>query len=465
MKKISTLLLYCIGLCNSFSFAQTPSCELVAGFTITFSAPNTYHFQNTSTGLNSGDSIRWTFGDGTSSNLLHPAHTYYQPGTYHVCLRIQKRNSAGALSTCVKEICHDVIVEVPACNLNAGFSFTRLSPNTFHFQNISAGLTATDSIRWTFGDGTSSNQLNPAHTYSQPGTYNVCLRIQKRNSVGALSTCVKEICHEVIVEAPACNLNAGFSFTRLSPNTFHFQNTSAGLAVTDSIRWTFGDGTSSNQLNPAHTYSQPGTYNVCLRIQKRNSLGVVSTCVREICHSLVVEHTFSCNLVAGFTSGLISLNTYHFQNTSLGLTGADSIRWTFGDGTSSNQYSPNHTYAHPGTYHVCLRIQKRNNLGAVLNCVREVCHTFTSGTTNNCNIQPFPNPATSSININVYLNQPQIIHLYFYNSTNNLVKEKHINGVAGNNLITVAIGDLAPGIYTLKILRGNDVCTSTFVKL
>ncbi len=465
MKKSFTLLLYCIGLCNSFSFAQTTSCELVAGFTITLSAPNTYHFQNTSTGLNSGDSIRWTFGDGTSSNLLNPVHTYSQPGTYNVCLRIQKRNSAGVLTNCVKEICHPVIVETPSCNLIAAFSFTKISPNTFHFQNTSTGLAANDSIKWTFGDGTSNNQLNPAHTYSQPGTYHVCLRIQKRNTAGTLSTCVREICHDVIVETPACNLAAGFTFTRISPTTFHFQNTSTGIAATDSIRWTFGDGTSSNQLNPTHTYSQPGTYHVCLRIQKRNSVGVLSTCVREICHSVVVEHTLSCNLVAGFTSALISPNTFHFQNTSQGLSGTDSIRWTFGDGTSSNQYSPNHTYAHPGTYHVCLRIQKRNNSGVVSNCVREVCHTISTGTTNSCNIHPFPNPATSSINVNVYLNQPQIIHLYIYNSANTLVKEKHHNGTSGNNLITVAIGDLSPGMYTLKIMRGNDICTTTFVKL
>ncbi|MEO6584443.1 MAG: PKD domain-containing protein, partial [Ferruginibacter sp.] len=174
------------------------------------------------------------------------------------------------------------------CELLANFTLTN-NGNVFHFVNTSVGLSATDSIRWTFGDGTSSTQINPTHTYAQAGTYNVCIRIKKRNSIGVVTNCVREICHTISVTATPqnCEMVAGFNFTNIG-NAFHFTNTSVGFAPNDSIRWTFGDGTSSTQINPTHSYALAGTYNVCIRIQKRNSIGVVTNCVREICHTVSV---------------------------------------------------------------------------------------------------------------------------------------------------------------------------------
>lgn len=359
------------------------SCNLVANFYSYVDSmaaiPNTYHFVNTSTPLHNSDSIRWTFGDGTSSSQVNPNHTYAQPGTYNVCLRIQKRDSIGNLLNCVREICHTVYVP-SACNLVAAFysyhDTTVANLLTYHFENTSTPLSTTDSIRWTFGDGTSSNQVSPNHTYSQPGTYTVCLRIQKRNSNGILTTCVREVCHTIIVLGPACNLVASFySFrdTTVSSSlyTYHFINTSVPLSNTDSIRWTFGDGTSSNQVNPIHSYSQPGTYNICLRIQKRNTNGTLVNCIREICHTVAI--TGDCNLQAHFTWHADSTNPrkIYFTNTSISPTAAATVLWTFGDGTSATTWHAVHEYAQPGRYLVCLRIQSGPN------CVRTTCDSVT----------------------------------------------------------------------------------------
>jgi PKD repeat protein len=158
-------------------------------------------------------------------------------------------------------------------------------------------------------------------------------------------------------------------------------------------------------------------------------------------------------------------NTYHFENTSTPLSITDSIRWTFGDGTSSNQVSPNHTYTQFGTYNVCLRVQKRNINGTLSNCIREICHTVVVGNPNTCNLQPYPNPATNSISVNVFLSQSQMIDVYIYNLNLLLVKEQHQQGIPGNNVVTLAIGDLVPGYYTMRVIRGNDICYAHFLKL
>ena len=67
--------------------------------------------------------------------------------------------------------------------------------------------------------------------------------------------------------------------------------------------------------------------------------------------------------------------------------------------------------------------------------------------------------------MNVILGLPQMIDVYVYNFSNIQVKEKHQPGVTGNNIVTIATGDLVPGIYFMKVIHGNDICYATFVKL
>lgn len=381
--------------CHTVVVSNTTTCTLIAGFNvITTPASNTFYFENTSTPLNPNDSIHWSFGDGTASTAISATHTYTQAGTYNVCLRVQKRESNGGLSNCIREFCRTVVVQpTNTCTLVAAFTATTVtgSPFTYHFENTSTPLHSSDSISWSFGDGIYSHEVSPNHSYAQPGTYNVCLRVQQQTSAGT-PACVREICHTVIIQAPACNLVANFTYSNTAGSvfTYHFVNTSTPANTTDSIRWTFGDGTSSNELNPNHTYTSAGTYVVCLRVQQRNN-GTISGCVREICHTIVITPPTTCTLVANFYSYRDTLSTsplpylYHFVNTSTGLNNTDSIRWSFGDGTFSNQLNPSHSYPQPGTYNVCLRIQKREPNGTLSNCVREICHAIVISPA--CNIQ------------------------------------------------------------------------------
>jgi PKD repeat protein len=392
------------GVCRQITVTLPTACTLVASFTVSHDSTgvniNNYHFTNTSTPLAATDSTRWTFGDGTSSNQVSPNHVYTQSGTYNVCLVIIKRNPNGGLTNCISEVCHTIVVTLPTtCTLVASFTVSHDSTGTavnyWHFTNTSVPLSTTDSIRWTFGDGTSSNQLSPYHYYANPGTYVVCLRIIKRNPNGVLTNCISEVCHTIVVTLPTtCTLVAAFTASHDSTGTavnyWHFTNTSTPLASTDSIRWTFGDGTSSNQVSPYHYYAQPGTYVVCLRIIKRNPNGVLTNCISEVCHTIIVTLPTTCTLVASFTvshdSTGLNINNYHFTNTSAPLSTTDSIRWTFGDGTTSNQVSPNHVYTQSGTYTVCLLIIKRNANGTLTNCASDVCHTVTVVLPTTCNL-------------------------------------------------------------------------------
>ncbi|MEP7236303.1 MAG: PKD domain-containing protein [Ferruginibacter sp.] len=361
----------------------TAPCTLVADFNWTVAATNslTFEFHNLSTPLAITDSIKWTFGDGSTSNQVNPVHTYANAGTYTVCLRIIKY-LPGSTAPCIREICKTVVVTIP-CTLVVDFSWTSAAANPFVviFHNLSVPLASNDSITWQFGDNTSSHDVNPVHTYANAGTYNVCLIVKKNNN--SIPVCIKYTCKTIIV-TPPCTLVADFNWTvaATNPLTFEFHNLSTPLAITDSIKWTFGDGSSSNQVNPVHTYANAGTYTVCLRIIKYLP-GSNTPCVREICKTIVV--TQPCTLVADFNWTVTATNPLRieFHNLSTPLAANDSIRWTFGDGTTSNQVNPVHTYTAPGTYTVCLRIIKYLP-GSTIPCVREICKTIV--VTQPCNL-------------------------------------------------------------------------------
>ena len=541
------------------------TCNLNASFTFqpTATNPLLVYFLNTSIGFSPGDSIRWTFGDGTVSYTPNTSHLYANAGTYTVCLRVKKPQTSGTATPCVSETCVQVQVvsSTPICNIQAYFSIDSLQPNVYHFVNQSPGYMPGDSIRWTFGDGTSSTDASPTHTYTASGTYTICIRISRITIPGA-PPCVREYCKTKTVTLPVtCNLNAQFTSIQLpttaNPYTFYFTNTTLNSSATDSIRWTFGDGTSANQMNPIHGYAQPGAYNVCLRVQKRNSAGVLSNCISEICHVLTIQQ--QCNIQAHYTKHADSLNfkKIYFTNTTLvsGLNAAAT--WSFGDGATASGWNAVHEYAQGGRYYVCLRVQSgscvsyscdsltvsvptpvnctgialgfteshdslvpnrikfignsntympnqrwtitrmpangingtvtiyQNNPTYVFldsgyynvclrvsfagGCVKEYCRiihiTQSMPGTSSCALQVYPNPASTVINAGVTLIQPLILNAYVYNGMNMLVAQKQQQGVVGSNTVSINIASLPAGAYSVRLYYGNNLCTSTFLKL
>jgi len=368
------------------------NCNLQAYYTSRPDSANPLkiNFTNQTTGLINTDTIRWTFGDGSSSTALNPQHTYTQSGTYTVCLIIKRPQSAGT-APCVREYCRQVIVQpLNPCTLQVAFSSqpSTANPLTVLFNNLSTPLNAGDSIRWTFGDGSSSADMHPVHTYNQGGTYTVCLRVKKATNVPG-TACVREWCQTITVVQPnPCNFQAAYSSMADSANPLkiHFTNLSAPLNNTDSIRWIFGDGSSSGELNPVHIYSQAGTYNVCLIIRRTQPAGT-TPCVREVCRNLIVPAPQPCNLQVNFEMFRDSisagpLQAWRFYNTSTPLSTTDSCFWNFGDNTPvlvTSGATPFvlHSFPAGGTYTVCLRVKKMLPGTTVAPCERQLCRNIT----------------------------------------------------------------------------------------
>ncbi len=523
-------------------------CNIQANFSTTLAAANPLevHFTNTTVNLAATDSVRWTFGDGSSSNIISPTHLYAQPGTYNVCLRVQRFNT-NSTTPCVSEICKTITVVAP-CNLQANFTAAPATANPLeiHFTNTTVNLAATDSVKWTFGDGSSSSVVSPTHVYAQSGTYNVCLVVRRFNTSGT-TPCVSEICKTITLQ-PICNVQASFSWQRDSINhkKIYFTNLSAVPNANAVATWSFGDGATASSWNAVHEYAQPGRYLVCLKIQYNN------TCVATTCDSITVETPAPpCTQLSNYHFVRSTANSQTYLFTPDYIANDIQYTWTFGDGTGSHDPVATHHFASAGNYTVCLTAFRNNNCAsttcktvsataqpncdsfhisytyqfdpflpnkvyfyAVANttiidqvwtitgpynttpavvlhqnnpsytfsdtgmyrvclrvtllngCVKEYCNNIRiDHISNACVLDAYPNPAHNEVKINVLLQQPEMIHMYVYNSLNVLVLQKNQQGVTGNNPVALAIANLVAGIYNVKVVYGNNTCFARFYKL
>ncbi len=460
---------------------QVPAntCNLQPYYNTRFDSSNQLlvHFFNQTVNFAATDSVRWTFGDGTSSFDLNPNHTFAQFGTYNVCLLV-KRTVPGTVP-CIREFCQliTVLAPPPPCNLHAAFSFVRdsVQTNKVYFTNLSPGLTPNTIVHWNFGDGTGSAEPNPVHIYQSSGAYTVCLLVRRD------SLCAADTCQLVQVQVPSsCNLVVDFSsmMDSLHNNVIHFTNLSSPLAATDSVTWTFGDGTASHDVNATHTYAQGGVFSVCLLVKKSGTNTTVP-CVRELCRSIIVDTPqVQCNLQANFSIALDSIhpNTVYFNNQSAPVAATDSIRWTFGDGSSSADMNPVHTYNQPGTYSVCLRVKKVQVPGAAP-CVSEYCRMVTIPPAD-CNLVVHFDYASDSINGGA----PNVYHFVntsipatgtdstFWNfgdgsplAINPNAPVTHTYAQPGIYVVCLLVKRLVPG--TINILCERQLCQTIIVQM
>jgi PKD repeat protein len=127
-------------------------------------------------------------------------------------------------------------------------------PLTVQFTDLSVNVT---SWNWNFGDGNTSTQQNPTHTYYTAGTYTVNLTGNNSNGIDSKLATINAIVVPILPDANfSTNVSEGYA-----PLTVQFTDLSTN---TTSWNWDFGDGNTSIQQNPTHTYYTVGTYTVNL---------------------------------------------------------------------------------------------------------------------------------------------------------------------------------------------------------
>lgn len=281
----------------------------------------------------SGEARRflWDFGDGSQSTDYSPLHSYANAGYYKVTL-IAEPGSVCA-DTIQKWITvretpkADFTYRIPECNLKV------------FFENLSQGGV---SYHWDFGDGHSSRSVSPIHIYSDTGVYRVRLIVNPDSVCPHSFTLEVHITKGVAAKfkppLPTCSSQRYFENT--SSLAYHFW-------------WDFGDSSFSREKNPTHIYQTPGLYTVSLIVEAQD--GCRDTTVHTIKIPILPTADFefsppSCN-------GKVNL-----RNKSGNSVG---YYWEFGDGASSSETNPIHSYAQNGTYTIRLTAHSIDSCPAV----------------------------------------------------------------------------------------------------
>jgi gliding motility-associated-like protein len=290
--------------------------------------PHTVIFSNTTNPVTPGAATySWSFGDGNISTLQNPTHTYPPPGYYNVTLIAT--NSGGCVSSLAKpNYIHvytppvaDFSAPTSQCNYPATVTFTPTVVGSGPF-----------TYAWTYGDGGIGTGGNPSHTYLNPGQYTVTMIVTDVN--GCMDTVVKPSYISV------GSLAAGFTTIPSSGcvNTpFQFSNQSLNA---QTYLWDFGDGNTDVTPNPTHVYAAAGLYSVKLKVSN-------GTCSDSVTQTVNIYPQPVPNF--SFTPVQPCPPPAPIQFTNLS-TGATSYLWSFGDGGTSTQANPLHTYTSQGWF-------------------------------------------------------------------------------------------------------------------
>ncbi len=229
---------------NAFIAKLNTPTILAANFTANTTngtAPLNTQFTDNST---NSTSWLWNFGDGTTSTIQNPTHTYTEPGTYTVTEAVTGPD--GNNTTTGMNI-HVAPLAVFATSTTNG-----TAPLNVYFFDQSTG-----DVRyyWDFRDGATSINKYPTHTYTTPGTYTVTETVTGPGGNSNTTTKTITVNHQVTIASFIANVTNGNT-----PLNVQFTDTSSDNPT--SWLWNFGDGTTSTLQNPTHTYTTSGTYTV-----------------------------------------------------------------------------------------------------------------------------------------------------------------------------------------------------------
>jgi len=301
-----------------------------------FCSNETAQFTNTSTGATL---FNWNFGDGIGSTLQNPNHDFQNFGTSQLPYPVKLvASSTFGCKDSVTKTCY--VLAGPEASFTATpqvQTFPSSSVNLFN-STVNAALY---TITWDFGDNqTSTNAFPNTHIYSTWGNYIITLTV-----VNGVCT---DIFKDTISILPPLPI-AGFTGKKqgCKPLTVNFTNTSE---YETTYFWKFGDGQTSSNENPSHTFNNPGIYDIVLIV---NGAGGSDSIVGT--DSVVVYDTPTALFSVSPTEVNVETEPVVITNQSTCTDGTiTNYLFNFGDNSTSTQANPIHTYKKIGDYEIYL---------------------------------------------------------------------------------------------------------------
>ncbi len=298
--------------------------------------------------------LSWDFGDGGTSALDNPSHTYLAAGSYNATVTVTDNlGSTASDSVAVTVTGNQAPVAAASSDVISGKTPLLVSFDGSGSTDSDDGIASWD---WDFGDANfATGATPPAHSYTTAGTYTATLTVT--DVLGATDSS-----SVVITVADNIAPNAAVGLLTASPKT-GFAVDFDGTASVDSdgaivsYAWVFGDGGTGSGANPSHTYSAAGSYLAKLTVTDDNGdTGAKTLRVNVVDNS---APTASASVVTPIPKTGVPVD---FDGTA--SVDADGTivawAWDFGDTGTGSTSSPSHTYASAGTYNASVTVTDEN---------------------------------------------------------------------------------------------------------
>ncbi|HBS84940.1 MAG: hypothetical protein A2W91_06875 [Bacteroidetes bacterium GWF2_38_335] len=347
------------------------------------------------------------------------------------------------------------------------------------FIDLSAG--EADSWNWTFGDGNTSTLQNPLHTYASLGTYDVQLIVSNSFDSDTFNLTITIDADEV-----TSLFTLGNGTFCANPVTITFMNQSTNSEI---WLWDFGDGTTSTEENPVHTYTSQGIYSVTLTsssglcgeatytitdavnissdntgsaLMPETGEGSVQTCCSGVLKDSGGDGNYQNNTYSfitidpeGDTPLVLTFTLFDFQEGT--DCNNDNIRIYDGPDSDSPSFGKFcNTTGSPGTIvatNGSLTIRQRTNSTttgegfiAEWNCDPSVVIQPKDE-----NFKVYPNPFRNEFNV-IYTAKNENASIYVYDASGRIIYSDTFSGKL-EKTVTTRGGD---GLFLVRIIDGND---------
>lgn len=328
--------------------------------------------------------------------------------------------------------------------------------------NFTSSSTNATTYAWSFGDGATSTLENPTHTYAADGSFDVTLITS--NACGN-DTILKGVT-VTTVDANVTGMPAPTSNCNLSANQqvrIRVRNNRAAALTDVPVSYQINGGTVVNELIPTiaanglaiYTFtttadlSADGEYNITGWASLANDFDNSNDTFRVVVYNQTAPDAVFTTSVTG---GDLSVK----NATDEGFA-ATSYAWNFGDGFTSGDKEPVHTYAAAGTYEVSLIAVNACGRDTMINTIT-VTAVGINNTVNAKNVAVYPNPNSGKFNIDFQLDLRDEVTVRIVNLNGQTVYSKNIGSTSAENL-SIDLSDFAAGVYTLKVEGENTQIT------
>jgi PKD repeat protein len=230
------------------------------------------------------------------------------------------------------------------------------------------------SYEWDFGDGSSSTEAAPLHSYSSIGTFTSTLTVTNESGLSA-SASVAITVSDNVPKAVISTPSAGTTVSRGQEVAFSSVGSNDDLDAEFGGRivgyaWDFGDGTTSTESAPKKAYaaiSPPEGYTV--RLAVFDDAGQTATAEIKV---IVANRLPTVTIVASTTSGAapltVDFSSVVVDETTMSPNPTLTYAWNFGDGgTSTLADPPARTYTTTGSKSVTLTVTDDQGATATAN--------------------------------------------------------------------------------------------------